>query len=203
MPHISAQQIETTDTRSDRDGAQVWIIGALNMITCRGVSAVKIERLAREINVSKGSFYWFFRNTDELLQRSLAHWKTNLNNAVFEQVRASQGSVHVRMIDMIDMVFQSKMGRYDAAIRAWGMTDHAVSLLVAEVDRERLDFLISLFAEQGFEDALARQRAHLFYRAFIAESYLRSYPGAARKGVYLKELLESLLTLPNINEDEG
>ncbi|KIC48652.1 TetR/AcrR family transcriptional regulator [Tateyamaria sp. ANG-S1] len=183
-------------TRSGRDGARVWIIGALDMLVRGGVGAIKVERLASEINVSKGSFYWFFRNTDELLRRSLEHWREHLNNAVFEEVRASQGPVQDRLCDMVDMVLQSRLGRYDAAIRAWATTDQNVQAIVSEVDQERLAFLVELFEEAGLAPDLAAQNAHLFYRAFIAESYLRMYPGAAKKGAYLKDLLGILLTAP-------
>lgn len=196
--------IPASDSRSDRDGAQIWIIGALEMITRGGVGAVKIERLAREIKVSKGSFYWFFRNTDELLARSLEHWKTQLNNNVFEEVRAAQGSVRERMFGMVDRVFRSKLGRYDAAIRAWALYDPGVRAVVADVDRERLSFLGELFLEQGFRTDIALQRAHLFYRAFIAESYLGIYPGTVKKDAYLKALLDDLLTLaPGTTASEG
>lgn len=182
-----------SNTRSDRDGAQVWISGTLDLIVRKGVGAVKIERLAREIGVSKGSFYWFFQNSDELLARSLQHWRDQLNKAVFDQVRSSSGTARTRLHGMIDVVFTSELGRYDAAIRAWAMTDLDVQLLVAEVDMERLEFLIELFDNHGLDSETARHHAHLFYRALVAESYVRAYPSKTRKGAYLKELLEFLL----------
>ncbi|MCE8005591.1 TetR/AcrR family transcriptional regulator [Aestuariivita sp.] len=181
-------------SRGDRDGAQIWVLGALNTIARDGVDAVRVERLAREIGVSKGSFYWFFASIDDLLARSLDHWKTHLNDAVFAQIRNLDGPVMDRMCRLIDTVFQSRLGRYDAAIRAWAMKDPRVQTVVGTVDRERLSFLVEIFSESGMSDQTARNRAHLFYRALIAESYLGAYPGASVRDAYLKELLAELLS---------
>ena len=189
-----ADAAEKAPSRGDRDGALVWIKGALNMLRQQGVDASKVERLAREIKVSKGSFYWFFKDIDDLLDLSLVYWKAHLNNAVFDRIRGLDGSAHARLSELVDTVFASRLGRYDAAIRAWAMTDPKVLGFVRALDRERLDFLIEIFTEGGLPEPLARARAHLFYRAFIAESYLASYPGSAVRDAYLKDLARDLLS---------
>ncbi|MFK7753582.1 MAG: hypothetical protein AB8B51_13630, partial [Sedimentitalea sp.] len=43
----------TTVSRADREKAKIWIEGALRMIVQNGVSAVKVEPLARTLKVSK------------------------------------------------------------------------------------------------------------------------------------------------------
>ena len=180
-------------SRAKRDAAQVWIQGALGMIAKSGAASVKVERLSREINVSKGSFYWFFSDIDDLLIRCLDHWKEQLNDAVYDDIRGLDASAQDRLFRLIDQVLVSRLGRYDAAIRAWAMTDARVQAFVAGVDRERLDFLVEVFAEDGMAVPAAKQQAHLFYRAFIAESYLSIYPEQTAKGAYLKALAGDLL----------
>jgi len=182
-----------TSARSDRDAAQVWIRGALNMIARAGVLSVKIEPLSKEIKVSKGSFYWFFTDVDDLLMRCLDYWKEQLNDAVYDEIRAYDADAQDRLNRLIDTVFSSRFGRFDAAIRAWAMTDARVQGFVTGVDRERLDFLIDVFSQSGLATGPAKHRAHLFYRAFLAESYLSIYPDRMAKGAYLKELVRDLL----------
>ena len=40
-----------------------------------GVESVRVEVLARDLGVSKGSFYWHFRDRGELLEKLLARWE--------------------------------------------------------------------------------------------------------------------------------
>ena len=187
------KNVQGNNSRSNRDGAQVWIKGALDVISREGVDGVKIERLAREIGVSKGSFYWFFSDTNDLLMRALEYWKTNLNNVVFDRIRMSEGTAKERINNLVDMVFQSKLGRYDGSIRAWAMQDTQVRSYVGKVDHERLVFLNEIFLESGLSNKSAKHQTHLFYRAMIAESLLFEYPDEAKKGEYLKELASHML----------
>lgn len=181
-----------TVSRGGRDGAQIWIIGALSAIARDGAETIRIEKLAKQIKVSKGSFYWFFDGLDDLLLRVLDYWKTHLNDVVFDQVKTSEGSLEDKLHLLIDSVFQRKLGKYDAAIRAWALRAPHVQSFVANVDRERLEFLEQLFIENAPEAADNRHRAHLFYRAFIAESYLHHYPHDNRDADYLKDLVRLL-----------
>ncbi|MEM8813586.1 MAG: helix-turn-helix domain-containing protein [Pseudomonadota bacterium] len=175
-------------SRGDREGALIWIEAALETIAEEGADALRVERLARRIGVSKGSFYWFFDGLDDLRFRTLDHWKSSLNDAVFNHVRALDAPLEVCLDALVDRVFQGKLGRFDAAIRAWALREPRVQEFVSAIDEARLAFLEDLFADGGKADAGVRDRAHLFYRAFIAESYVRAYPGAKKRADYLKNL---------------
>ena len=181
------------ESRGGREKAKIWIEGALYMVAQNGAAAVKVERLARELKMSKGSFYWFFKDIDDLLMRSLDHWKEALNDAVFDEIRSFDAPAQERLFLLVDRVLANHLGRFDAAVRAWAATDARVQDFVTGVDRERLKLLIEMFSDSPLAPKLARQRAHLFYRAFIAESYLTIYPGRTTKGRYLKELIVDLL----------
>ena len=47
------------------------------MIAEEGVAAVAVEALARRLGVTKGSFYWHFKNREALLQAALKRWETD------------------------------------------------------------------------------------------------------------------------------
>ena len=54
----------------DRDA---WLRKALDVLFALGISQVKVEVLARKLKLTKGSFYWHFKNRDDLL-RSMVDW---------------------------------------------------------------------------------------------------------------------------------
>ena len=45
-----------------------WIRAAVARLSDLGIEAVRVEVLARDLGVSKGSFYWHFRNRIDLLE---------------------------------------------------------------------------------------------------------------------------------------
>src|ERR1700739_4772478 len=51
-----------------------WIRAAFARLALDGIDAVRVEVLARDLHVSKGSFYWHFRDRDELAGAMLEQW---------------------------------------------------------------------------------------------------------------------------------
>src|SRR5699024_11445314 len=51
-----------------------WEQEALALISEKGISALRVEPLARRLGITKGSFYWHFPGRDELLAQSLTRW---------------------------------------------------------------------------------------------------------------------------------
>lgn len=164
------------------------------MIAQDGAQAIKVERLARQIGVSKGSFYWFFRDLDDLRVRAFDHWRVAYNDSVFLAARASTGTPAERLSQLVEGVFRSELGRYDAAMRAWALRDRDIAQKLAAVDAERLALLTDLFGNGCQNRADAEQNAHLFYRAFIAESHLAHYPAGHSRYSYMADLAFRLST---------
>ncbi len=57
-----------------------WIQAGIARLASDGIESVRIELLARDLRVSKGSFYWHFRDREDLLGKILAHWETDERN---------------------------------------------------------------------------------------------------------------------------
>ena len=67
--------------------AQDWAEAALDAIGRRGVEGVAVEPLARELGVTKGSFYWHFPNREALLVAALQRWEARETDDVLERVQ--------------------------------------------------------------------------------------------------------------------
>ena len=184
---------DASASRGDRKGARIWIHAALEMMAERGDEDIAIEKLARRINMSKGSFYWFFSGLDDLRFRALDHWKEHLNDAVFERVRCFDGTLKDRLVFLTAEIFDSGLGRYDAAIRAWALRDARVDRYMTDVDADRLAFLQDLFSSARPDPGEASFLAHLFYRVLIAESFVRQRPAGMDRKSYLEENIVRML----------
>ena len=52
-----------------------WIQAALDTLADEGVTGVRVEVLAKRLHVTKGSFYWHFKDRQDLLSGILETWK--------------------------------------------------------------------------------------------------------------------------------
>lgn len=181
---------EASQSKTGRERALAWIAGALDTIVEDGPEALRVERLARRIGVSKGSYYWFFRDLNDLKNQVLAYWRSEFNDPVFERIKAVEGDARTKLTSLIEVISEGQSGRYDAALRSWALRDPAVADVVSEADNTRLQFLTGIFEDEG--DDRAAFKAELFYRALVAESYVSSDVPAPPGAAFLKELARYL-----------
>jgi len=153
-----------------------WLSAGLEALRKGGVGAVRVERLAGDVGVTKGSFYHHFRDRRALLEALLDFWSREMTDAEFERIEGIKGTLARRLVALAEDVLEKGMGRYDPAIRAWARTDRKVAAQVALVDRRRVAALTKFFQDGGFAAAEARSRARLFYTFLLGEPQVRA-PG--------------------------
>jgi len=151
-----------------------WVTAGLDALRKGGVAAVRVERLAGDVGVTKGSFYHHFRDRRALLEALLEHWSREMTDAEFERIASLRGGLEVRLLALAQDVLEKGMGRFDPPIRAWARHDRKVAAAVAQVDKRRVRALTGFFQDAGFGAAAARTRARLFYTFLLGEPQVRS-----------------------------
>jgi len=156
-----------------------WLSAGLDALRTGGVGAVRVERLAAGLALTKGSFYHHFRDRGALLDALLEFWSREMTDAEFERIRSVRGglpkdALRLRLTALAEDVLEKGVGRYDPAIRAWARHDRKVAAAVAQVDRRRLKALAVFFEEGGVGAAEARVRARLFYTFLLGEPQVRA-----------------------------
>ena len=58
---------------SDALSREDWVNAAYAAFETGGIQAVKAERLAKELGITRGSFYWHFKNISDLMQAVFDH----------------------------------------------------------------------------------------------------------------------------------
>ena len=56
----------------DRNG---WVEAAIDMLAEQGVQGMRVEVLAKNFGVTKGSFYWHFKDRQDLFTAVLETWR--------------------------------------------------------------------------------------------------------------------------------
>src|SRR5438445_6682139 len=54
---------------------QDWVAAASALLRNNGVDAVRVDVLAKQMGVTRGSFYWHFADREYLLQRMVTAWR--------------------------------------------------------------------------------------------------------------------------------
>ena len=150
----------------ERLGKQDWIDAGLEALAGGGIGAVRVERLAEELSVTKGSFYWHFTDRATLHEALLETWRRRATENVIVKVQEFEGDAKARLRLLFTIVLESD-GRLDMAIRAWAVKDSAALAALKHIDKCRVAYLESLFCQLGFTPTQATARAWFIYNALI------------------------------------
>ena len=159
---------QSTAVRLDRD---TWTRAGLDILAEHGVDGVRVEPLAKRLGVTKGSFYWHFRDRADLLDAMLESWRRRATLAIIERVDLSGESAESRLRTLLALAFAGPSAEkgtdVELAIRLWGRRDLRARQVLAEVDELRLSYFTQLLESAGIAGEDARARALLSY------SYMR------------------------------
>ncbi|MBD1997748.1 TetR/AcrR family transcriptional regulator [Leptolyngbya sp. FACHB-541] len=153
---------------SSKLGQQDWIDLGLKVLAEKGVESVRVEPIAQLLNVTKGSFYWHFKNREELLEAILQDWVSRETDSIIEQVEVEGGDASTKLLHLFELAIQDD-GQVEHAIRSWAANDSKVALLLEQVDQRRLSYTKTLFLELGFTPFEAMVRARMVYYALVGE----------------------------------
>ena len=162
--------------QTDRD---TWLRAATQTLADSGVDGVKVETLARQIGLTKGSFYWHFKDRRDLQDAVLEHWREGRIRDIRKQTLAHPGAEVAALLHTIE-VYSSARNRkgiaIEAAVRDWARRDAQAAIVVEQVDAERLACSCRLFLACGLPPHEAQARSLLLYAYVFGVSLMR--PGA-------------------------
>ena len=142
-----------------------WLDRALEALAQHGEGVLTIDTLVRRLGVSRGSFYWHFKDRTDFLRQLVEYWFTAYTQIAAQRLENAGGTAQERLLMLMEQIVKRQLGRYDIAIRAWAAHDGSASRTVRKADRFRMEYVQSLFSEMGFAgDELAlRTRAFVVY----------------------------------------
>lgn len=174
-PAVASDTGEAKSRRLTRDD---WIVAATAALLRRSVDAVRVDPLATQMGVSRGSFYWHFKSRAELLEAILDTWRTRQTTRIVERLQqdASLNPV-TRFLRLRSRPPHTRRSRdaaeLELAIRAWARRDRAARKIVEAVDRERVGFVRQLLEAGGMTPSAAEHWALIGYAYALGESMLR------------------------------
>lgn len=176
-----------------------------------GLVGVAVEPLAKKLGATKGSFYWHFRNREELVDATLALWEQQGTDAAISALEALPAG-EPRLRRLFEALFLSDPSdRSEDNTLAANAEDKALDLSIwlrpkpdqptviaamTRVTERRVTFITDQLVAMGVDGDEARNRALLGYTAYLGFTMLsRSAPSAMPTGQRAQHFVDSVLDL--------
>lgn len=200
-PHRSRRAPAPADPARQALTPESWIVAATTVLIDQGIDHVRVDLLASQLGVTRGSFYWHFRDREELLRRVLAAWAEASTAQLTARLERASADPREQLRDVVSLPLRGRAAvraaRIELAIRAWARRDDMARQAVDAADASRIAYHAQIFAGLGFAGAEARMRGFLLYSYEVAESLLHRQGSAAQRqerNAFALRLMQQRLT---------
>lgn len=148
-----------------RGSPELWLQAAQDALLEGGVESVKIQVLAKNLSLSRASFYWFFKDREELLDALLAQWRNKNTGNIVKRANSYADSLAEAILNVCDCWFDQDLfdSRFEFAIRSWALQSPKILAEVQEADTARIAALTAMFERFGHTPSAAAVRARTIY----------------------------------------
>ncbi|HEY4269308.1 MAG TPA: TetR/AcrR family transcriptional regulator [Galbitalea sp.] len=157
-----------------RTRREQWVTEGLRALAAGGVDAVRVERLARGLGVTKGGFYGYFADRDDLLREMLDAWEQALLLEPMAVIDVEPGDGRQRLRRLFELAGESgtELLAVELAIRNWARHHEVVAARVARIDNRRTAYMRALFAEFCSDPGDVEGRCHLATTLFVGNQFV-------------------------------
>ncbi|WP_431812128.1 TetR/AcrR family transcriptional regulator [Lysinibacillus sp. FW12] len=139
-----------------------WIKAGLQQLAEGGIHKVRIEALARSLKISKGSFYHYFRDHQQLLDAMLDYWETHATNAIIQSMEQEDAT-----LEQLLRISFHKDKKIEIGIYAWAKYDAHVATRIVQIEEQRIACVAKLYQKKGMTKEVSKDRARLAYLTYI------------------------------------
>ncbi|KGF63085.1 TetR/AcrR family transcriptional regulator [Pseudomonas lutea] len=148
-----------------RGSPEGWLEAAYEALKVAGVDAVRVMPLAKRLNLSRTSFYWFFQDREQLLAALLARWKDTNTGGMVRQSERYAENITEAILNVFECWLNPEIfdSQFEFAVRSWALQSEEVTREIAAADEARIQALTLMFRRFGYEQDGAETRARTIY----------------------------------------
>lgn len=167
---------QATSDSGWRGSQEAWLDAAYDSLLESGVDSVKILPLAKRLNLSRTSFYWFFKDREELLGALISRWREKNTGNLVKQTGAYAESLGEAMLNVFDCWLNKALfdSQLEFAVRSWALQSLEIQADVHAADQARMDAISRMFMRFGYDEAAADVRARTTYLVQIGYISMQS-----------------------------
>lgn len=176
-----------------RTPRSAWIEAAQQALGAGGPEAVRVEALATSLGVSKGGFYWHFKDRQGLLDEMLDSWEKAVVEDVIAYVESTPAEARAKLQQLFELASTVDFA-VELALRDWARRDREVAKRLRRIDSRRMQYLRSLFAQFCTDENDVEARSMLAFSLFIGSYFINVKHGDKSRAEVLQLAIDRLLS---------
>lgn len=176
-----------------RTPRRAWVEAALKALAAGGPEAVRVEGLAASLGVSKGGFYWHFKDRQALLEEMLDSWEKDVVEDVITQIESRPAPPRAKLQQLFELA-PSVDFAVELALRDWSRRDRDVAERLRRIDTRRMEYLRLLFGQLGADENDVEARSMLAFSLFIGSFFIVAEHGDKTRSEVLQLAIDHLLS---------
>jgi len=170
-----------------------WVDAALQAVAKGGPDAVRVEALASSLGVSKGGFYWHFKDRQALLEEMLDAWERTVVEDVIARIESEPADPRAKLQQLFELA-PSVDFAVELALRDWSRRDRDVAKRLRRIDTRRMEYLRSLFGQLCADEDEVEARSMLSFSLFIGSYFIAAKHEGKTRAQVLQLAIDRLLS---------
>jgi AcrR family transcriptional regulator len=160
-----------TKNKSGADSKAVtkedWLYTGLLQFAEGGERNVRVEKIARDLGVTKGSYYWYFESREGFLEKLLEHSLVVGTEEFIQRSEDSKGP-REKLRLLIAAILKDRRGKdFDFYLRDFARRNKLAAKIIRKTEGRRIEYLRGLLTACGVHPDEARIRAEIFYNYYL------------------------------------
>lgn len=171
-----------------------WLYAGLTRFAEGGESQVRIERIARELGVTKGSYYGYFKSRTEFLEAML-EYSLQIGTEDFIARSHAAGDARAQLRLLLVNVLKDRNGKdFEFHLRDFGQRNPLAKRIAKQADERRMQYVRELLEQTGESPEDAAARAEIFYNYYLGWYERSKHAGLSRRELQRQLDLVSRIT---------
>ena len=148
-----------------------WLDAAAGEVAAGGFGHLRVLTLAKKLGVTRGSFYWHFKDHQDLVTSFLNRWRDRRLHEL-QYWKPQGGDIETELRKILDLLLSDARAnirrlQVELAVRDFARRDTYAAELVTQVDAARINQNCTLFERLSSDPERVRDMSLLLYVATI------------------------------------
>ncbi len=167
-----------------------WIKLGFELFAQQGTAGIIVDKMANKLKCNRSSFYWHFSSKEEFINQLIDYWIENHTEQIIEATR-KKCSAHKKFRDLVVQSFKKDLFLdFIFFLKRYALKRKDIAETIDKVDKQRIDFVVTLLQEIGHTKAEASVKASIFYKYLIGYHEMIRYKNQSEN--FVDEVYEEL-----------
>ncbi|WP_418637825.1 TetR/AcrR family transcriptional regulator [Winogradskyella sp.] len=144
-----------------------WVKLGYKLFAKSGISGIVIEKMSKQLNCNKSSFYWHFKTKKEFIHQLANYWVDQETKKIITLTNTEEKASE-KLHKLLEISYR-KMPYLDFVLylKRYAIKDEEISNIIDSVDHQRINYVYQLLKDMGYSNTDAKVKSSLLYKHLI------------------------------------